>query len=83
MKLRAGNVRPGQRIDGAEVVWVLPVRDRDSVMIAVDVRLRREEPGAAARIQTFGSDEWVDVDERLPARPDQPHEADRTEEQLT
>jgi hypothetical protein len=70
MKLRAADIRPGQRIDGAEVVWVLPVRGRDAVMVAVDVRLRSEEPGAATRIHTFRSDEWVDVDEGWPGRPD-------------
>ena len=71
MKLRAGNIRPGQQLDGAEVVWVLPMRDRGSVMVAVDARLDREDGGAATRIQTFRSDEWVDVDERRPGRADQ------------
>jgi hypothetical protein len=71
MKLRAENIRPGQQIDGAEVVWVLPVPDRASIMVAVDARLDREDGGAATRIQTFRRDEWVDVDERWPCRADQ------------
>jgi hypothetical protein len=70
MKIRADSIRPGQRIDGAEVVWVLPVRRRDAVMVAVDMWLPLEGPGAATRIHTFRRDDWVDVDERRPGSVD-------------
>lgn len=61
MKLRAHQIRPGHRIDGAEVVWALPLWSRGSIVVALNVG--DDEPWLDMHIRRYHLNQYVDVDE--------------------
>ena len=74
MQMPASRVRPGDHVDGADVLWVLPVPYNDTAVIAlstgtpVDASAEASAeatdgaPGTTVRLHRYRADELVEVD---------------------
>lgn len=69
MRLRADQVRQGDWIDGAEVVWILPLPDHSALLIALDATDAHTAPGTAAWTRHYQPEELIEVDDRLTDAP--------------
>jgi hypothetical protein len=78
MQMPASRVRPGDQVDGADVLWVLPVPYNDTAVIALSTGPPAEAsaeaaaeaaaeatdgaPGTTVRLHRYRADELVEVD---------------------
>jgi hypothetical protein len=70
MRLLAEHVRPGDRIQGSEVAWVLPVQNERTVMVGLSRTVRDGRRGSAKRVRRYRLGDVVDVESRPGLRRD-------------
>lgn len=63
-RLSVEQVRPGDRIDGSEVAWVLPVQNDETVMVGLNLTVRNGRRGSAHRVRRYRLGDVVEVDTR-------------------
>lgn len=64
MKRRARDIQLGDHVEGAEVTWVLPLLQRNLVIVGLDVPDPGGERGSATQSRRYRPDDLVDVDPR-------------------
>ena len=65
MQMPAARVRPGDHLDGAEVLWVLTVPYNETVVIVLDTE-RPDEAGTTTRLHRYPADRLLEVDVLAP-----------------
>jgi hypothetical protein len=68
MQIEAARVRPGDHMHGAEVLWVLPVQQQGTVVIALDA-LVPDSGGNASRLHRYAAEAVIEVDDAPARRP--------------
>jgi hypothetical protein len=63
MLVYAEVIVPGDRIGGAEVLWVQPLYDQNAVLLALDAAGSQRKRGSATSVRRYRADELVQIDD--------------------